>query len=30
MRDTFFYTVRAILPILLLILLGSVLRRTGP
>ena len=30
MRDTFLYTVRAILPILMLILLGSVLRRVGP
>ncbi len=30
MRDTFLYTVRAILPILLLILLGAFLRHTGP
>lgn len=30
MRDTFLYTIRAILPILFLILLGSVLRRVGP
>lgn len=30
MKDTFFYTVNAILPILLLILLGCFLRRVGP